>query len=94
MAYGPDAQGIYHPLAPSVEHLPDHLDMYSFIFDYFPASRPDIRGTGIPLLIDEETGVSYTFEQIRERTDALSVGLYHRAGVSEYAGGRDAGCHC
>lgn len=83
MTYGPDKEGIFRSLAPKVDHFPDDLDLYSFIFDYFPVTRPDVRGTGIPLLIDEETGHSYTFEQVRERTDLLSVGLHRKTNVCE-----------
>lgn len=83
MAYGPDADGIFHPLAPSAGHFPDDVDMYSFMFGHFPKHRPDVRGTGLKLLIDEETGKGLTFEEIRERTDYLSVGLSQYTGVSE-----------
>ncbi len=51
------------------------------MFDYFPPSRPDIRNTGIPLLIDDATSHSLTFEQIRHRVDAVSLSLYHDYGL-------------
>ncbi|PWN49732.1 hypothetical protein IE53DRAFT_369523, partial [Violaceomyces palustris] len=52
---------------PSVDHFPDDVDIYTFLFEYFPKGRPDIRGTGIPLFIDEESGERYTFEEIKEK---------------------------
>ncbi|KAK0548098.1 hypothetical protein OC846_004617 [Tilletia horrida] len=55
--------------------IPDDVDLYGFFFDYWPSSRPDVRGSGVPLLIDEETGTRLTFEDIHARADALSLGL-------------------
>ncbi|KAK0534389.1 hypothetical protein OC842_002652 [Tilletia horrida] len=66
---------IYRSSGPQVEHFPTDLDFYSFFFEYWPPARPDIRGTGVPLLIDDETGLSRTYEDLHARTDALSLGL-------------------
>jgi 4-coumarate--CoA ligase len=74
--------GIYKSLEKNVEHFPEDLDLYSFMFDYFPKQRPDIRKSGLAMLIDEETGSKYTFEDVRDRVDLLAVGLRERCGVT------------
>ena len=81
MSYQADSKGVYHSLGKSAEELPDNLDVYSFMFDYFPKSRPDVRKTGLGLIVDEETGNELNFEQLRQRVDLLSLGLYERIGV-------------
>jgi len=52
-------------------------------FSYFPSSRADLRKTGIKLLIDEETGQGFDFEELKQRTDALSIGFRKELGVGE-----------
>ena len=74
--------GVYRSMAKPVDHFPEDIDMYSFIFEHFPRSRPDVRGSGQAMFIDEETGNRYTFEQVKERVDLLAVGLRECAGVS------------
>jgi len=72
---------IYTNKVASIDHLPSDLDLYGFFFDYWPACRPDTRGSKIPLLIDDDTGISYTFEDIAARTDLLSLGLSKAVGI-------------
>jgi len=66
---------VYKSKYPSVDHYPTDLDLYSFMFEYFPEKRPDTRGKNIPLLIDDETGLKWTLEDMHERVDALSLGI-------------------
>lgn len=73
--------GVYKPLAKSVPHYPEDLDMYSFMFEYFPNYRADIRNKDLALFIDEETGNRYTFNDVKNRVDHLAVGLREKAGV-------------
>ncbi|PWN94676.1 acetyl-CoA synthetase-like protein [Tilletiopsis washingtonensis] len=73
---------VFRSAVPSHAPYPDDLDVYSFIFEHFPASRPDPRGRTQPLLVDDETGEGWTFEECKQRTDALSVGLREKCGVS------------
>ncbi|KAE8260373.1 hypothetical protein A4X13_0g372 [Tilletia indica] len=56
------------------------MDLYSFMFEYFPDNRPDLRGKGIPLLIDDDTGKSLTLEDMHERVDLLSLGMAEHLG--------------
>ncbi|CBQ70860.1 related to phenylacetyl-CoA ligase [Sporisorium reilianum SRZ2] len=72
---------IFTSASEPVQELPDDLDVYSFMYEYFPATRPDVRNTNLPLLIDEATGQSWTFEQAKENTDLLSVALHERCGI-------------
>lgn len=51
------------------------------MFEYFPPNRPDIRGTGYPLVIDDDSGEKWSFEDMKERVDALAVGLREVCGV-------------
>jgi acyl-CoA synthetase (AMP-forming)/AMP-acid ligase II len=81
-SYKADSDGVYRTMAKNVDHLPDDMDMFTFMFDHFPSTRPDVRGTGLPLFIDEETGDKLTFEQTKERTELLSLGLHARVGVT------------
>lgn len=73
---------LYTSAAASPKEYPDDLTVYDFIFDYFPPSRPDLRNTGLPLLIDEETSQKWTFEETRENTDLLSLGLKEKCGIT------------
>ncbi|KAE8265224.1 hypothetical protein A4X09_0g6716 [Tilletia walkeri] len=66
---------IYSSTGPQVDHFPTDLDLYDFFFNYWPSKRPDLRKSGIPILIDEGTGISRTFEDLQYRTDTLSLGL-------------------
>ncbi|CAD6887216.1 unnamed protein product [Tilletia laevis] len=72
---------IYSSSGPQVDDFPTDLDYYDFFFKYWPATRPDIRTSGIPVLIDEETGISRTIEDLQSRTDALSLGLSRELGL-------------
>lgn len=74
--------GIYKSLAKPVEKFPDDLDMYSFIFEYFPKFRCDVRKSGLAMFIDEETGFKYTFEDVKQRVDYLAVGMRENLGVT------------
>lgn len=66
---------------PSVSHFPKDMDVYSFMFEYFPPQRPDVRNTGIAMIVDEESGQAWSFEQVKERVDLLSVGMRESCGV-------------
>ncbi|CAD6902008.1 unnamed protein product [Tilletia controversa] len=66
---------VYASKCPSVDHFPTDMDLYTFMFEYFPKNRPDPRGKRIPLLIDDETGKSLTIEDMHERADLLSLGM-------------------
>lgn len=81
MSYKAD-NGIYRSLEGKVDHFPEDLDIYSFMFEYWPRVRADVRKTGLAMLIDEETGNKYTFEDVKERVDLLAVGLRERCGVT------------
>nr|CDI56243.1 related to phenylacetyl-CoA ligase [Melanopsichium pennsylvanicum 4] len=72
---------IFTSASPPVLEIPDDLDVYGFMYEYFPPSRPDLRNTGLPLFIDEETGQKWNFEEAREQTDLLSVALAQRCGI-------------
>lgn len=72
---------IFASASEPVKELPDDLDVYGFIYEYFPPSRPDLRNTNLPLLIDEATGQQWTFGQAKENTDLLSVALSERCGI-------------
>ncbi|KDN41612.1 acetyl-CoA synthetase-like protein [Tilletiaria anomala UBC 951] len=72
---------IFTSPAPSGGPFRDDEDIYELIFEDFPAKRPDVRGTGIPMLIDDSTSHSLTFEQIRMRVDNLSLALYDDLGM-------------
>lgn len=72
---------IFTSASEPVRELPDDLDVYGCMYEYFPPSRPDLRNTGLPLLIDEETSQQFTFEQAKETTDHLSVALYEKCGI-------------
>lgn len=74
---------IFQSQAPSVGRFPDDLDLYTFMFDFFPSYRFRPQGTGHPLLIDEETGQGWTFEDTQHRVDLLAVGLREKLGISE-----------
>lgn len=74
---------IFKSQAPSVGKFPDDLDLYTFMFHYFPAQRWRPQGTGHPLLIDEETGQKWTFEDTKYRVDLLAIGLREKLGISE-----------
>ncbi|ETS60665.1 hypothetical protein PaG_04561 [Moesziomyces aphidis] len=72
---------IFTSAAEPVKELPDHLDVYGFLFEYFPSSRPDTRNTGLPLFIDEQTAQQWTFEETKENTELLSVALAEKCGI-------------
>lgn len=72
---------IFTSASEPVKELPDDLDVYGCMYEYFPSSRPDLRNTGLPLFIDEETGQKWTFEEAKENTDLLSVALSERCGI-------------
>lgn len=72
---------IFTSTSDPVKELRDDLDTYGFLFEYFPPTRPDLRNTGLPLFIDEETGQKWTFEECKENTDLLSVALAERCGI-------------
>lgn len=74
--------GVYKSLAKPVAQFPEDIDMYSFIFEWFPSFRPDVRKSGLAMFIDEETGNRYTFEDVKQRVDYLAVGLRERAGIT------------
>ncbi|CAO1615029.1 unnamed protein product [Sympodiomycopsis kandeliae] len=74
---------IFTSQAPPVDHFPDDLDLYTFMFEYFPSYRFRPQGTGLPLLIDEETGQSWTFEDTKYRIDLLAVGLREKLGIQD-----------
>ncbi|PWZ01725.1 acetyl-CoA synthetase-like protein [Testicularia cyperi] len=76
---------IFTSSAPPVEHLPDDISVYDFLFHYFPNDRPDLRNTGLPLLIDEITAQKWTFEETRENVDLLSIALKERCGLESDA---------
>ncbi|KAK0543464.1 hypothetical protein OC846_004618 [Tilletia horrida] len=69
---------IYTSAGPSVDHFPTDMDLYTFMFEYFPKNRPDVRGKRVPLLIDDDTGTKLTLEEIHERVDLLSLGMADR----------------
>ncbi|KAE8214170.1 hypothetical protein CF327_g2418 [Tilletia walkeri] len=71
---------IYTSQCPSAHSFPTDMDLYSFMFEYFPDNRPDLRGKGIPLLIDDDTGKSLTLEDMHERVDLLSLGMAKHLG--------------
>ncbi|CAD6981564.1 unnamed protein product, partial [Tilletia controversa] len=71
---------IYTSKYSPVEHFPTDMDLYSFMFEYFPKNRPDPRGKRIPLLIDDDTGKSLTLEDMHERVDLLSLGMVEHLG--------------
>ncbi|KAE8260371.1 hypothetical protein A4X13_0g378 [Tilletia indica] len=71
---------IYTSKYPSVDHFPTDMDLYTFMFEYFPKNRPDPRGKRIPLLIDDDTGKSLTLEDMHERVDHLSLGMAENLG--------------
>ncbi|TKY87628.1 hypothetical protein EX895_003209 [Sporisorium graminicola] len=72
---------IFTSTSEPVQEFPDDLDVYGCMYEYFPPTRPDLRNTGLPLLIDEETEQQWTFEQAKENTDLLSVALHARCGI-------------
>ncbi|KAJ9478563.1 putative Oxalate--CoA ligase (putative) [Pseudozyma hubeiensis] len=72
---------IFTSASEPVKELPDDLDVYGCMYEYFPPSRPDLRNTGLPLLIDEETAQEFTFQQSKEITDLLSVALSEVCGL-------------
>ena len=67
--------------APTAGPFRDDQDLYNLLFEHFPPSRPDMRGTGLPLLIDDSSGYSLTFEGTKWRVDHLSMALYRDLGV-------------
>ncbi len=72
---------IFTSASEPVKDLPDDLDVYGCMYEYFPPNRPDLRNTGLPLLIDEETAQKWTFEEAKENTDLLSVALAERCDI-------------
>lgn len=72
---------IFTSASEPVRELPDDLDVYGCMYEYFPASRPDLRNTGLPLFIDEVTGQRWNFEEAKENTDLLSVALAERCDI-------------
>ncbi|KAK0534388.1 hypothetical protein OC842_002651 [Tilletia horrida] len=71
---------IYTSKYASVDHFPTDMDLYTFMFEYFPKNRPDPRGKRVPLLIDDDTGFKLTLEDMHERVDALSLGMVDQLG--------------
>ncbi|SPO25281.1 related to phenylacetyl-CoA ligase [Ustilago trichophora] len=72
---------IFTSTSDPVKDLPDDLDVYGCMYEYFPPSRPDLRNTGLPLFIDEVTAQKWTFEEAKENTDLLSVALAEKCGI-------------
>lgn len=72
---------IFTSASEPVKELPDNLDVYGFMYEYFPSTRPDMRNTGLPLFIDEETAQKWNFEECKENTDLLSVALAERCDI-------------
>ncbi|SPO32038.1 related to phenylacetyl-CoA ligase [Ustilago trichophora] len=72
---------IFTSTSDPVKELPDDLDVYGCMYEYFPTSRPDLRNTGLPLFIDEETAQKWSFEEAKENTDLLSVALAEKCGI-------------
>ena len=72
---------IFTSTSEPVKELPDDLDVYGCMYEYFPSTRPDLRSTGLPLFIDEVTEQKWTFEEAKENTDLLSVALAEKCGM-------------
>ncbi|PWN53984.1 hypothetical protein IE53DRAFT_365861 [Violaceomyces palustris] len=71
------------PLATVGTQAPQDLDLYTFLFEYFPPGRPDPRGLNLPLLVEAETQLAWTLESFRERVDALSLALKTQLGLND-----------
>ncbi|KAG9315598.1 hypothetical protein JVU11DRAFT_3236 [Chiua virens] len=63
-------------------HIPDNLTLAQFILDSQHPLRP-IRGHGIPWFIEDHTGRTVGYEEIRARVFGLANGLKQRFAIKE-----------
>ncbi|KAG6372892.1 hypothetical protein JVT61DRAFT_7328 [Boletus reticuloceps] len=68
--------------AGKLPYIPDNLTLAQFILDSHHPSRP-IRKHGIPWFIEDHTGRTVGYEEIRARVFGLANGLKHRFGIKE-----------
>ncbi|KAF8547466.1 acetyl-CoA synthetase-like protein [Imleria badia] len=61
-------------------YIPDNVTLSQFILDSQHPSRP-IRKCGIPWFIDDHTGLTLGYEEIRARVFGLANGLKHRFSI-------------
>ncbi|KAH0832171.1 hypothetical protein J3R83DRAFT_13084 [Lanmaoa asiatica] len=67
--------------AGELPYIPDNLTLAQFVLDSQHPSRP-IRQHGIPWFIEDHTGRTLGYEEIRARVFGLANGLKHRFGIS------------
>ncbi|KAF9465775.1 phenylacetyl-CoA ligase [Collybia nuda] len=72
----------FHSPAGPLPFIPDNLTVPQFIFDYEHPSRP-ARNSGIPWLIEDETGRKIGEQELRRRTHGLATALGSKFHIGE-----------